>query len=258
MNWIKFAFIVIILISVNATYAFEQLFESMITYYADDNPGSVFAVDLNGDGFKDLVATYAGSDKISIMQNNGNGTFQDPAYYGVGSSPISLFAEDLDDDGDCDLAVANNASNNVSILINNGDGTLQPAVNYGAGRGVYSVFSFDLDGDGDNDVGTGNYLSHNISILKNINGEAYDCIYVVGDANHSSNYNGLDITYGVSFLKGGLQPICPYCSLCSGWYYCGDVNGSCSYNGLDITYGVAYLKGGNPPQPCPDCPPAGP
>jgi hypothetical protein len=80
------------------------------------------------------------------------------------------------------------------------------------------------------------------------------CDYVVGDANGSESYNGLDITYGVSYLKGGPSPACGDCSSCSDWHYCGDVNGSCSYNGLDITYGVAFLKGGSSLIPCQDCP----
>ncbi len=87
------------------------------------------------------------------------------------------------------------------------------------------------------------------------------CGYVVGDVNGSASYNGLDITYGVAFFKGGPDPSCPNGSCpippCDSFFYCGDVNGSCSYNGLDITYGVAYFKGGAGPIPCPSCPPVG-
>jgi hypothetical protein len=86
------------------------------------------------------------------------------------------------------------------------------------------------------------------------------CDYVPGDVNGSDSYNGLDITYGVNYFKGGSDPLCPFgtCPIppCDIFYYCGDVNGSCSYNGLDITYGVAYFKGGPGPIPCPDCPPS--
>ncbi len=87
------------------------------------------------------------------------------------------------------------------------------------------------------------------------------CDYVVGDVNGSDSYNGLDITYGVSFFKGGALPMCPFGSCpippCNSFYYCGDVNASCSYNGLDITYGVSYLKGGPALMPCASCPPGG-
>jgi len=85
------------------------------------------------------------------------------------------------------------------------------------------------------------------------------CDYVVGDANGSNNYNGLDVTYGVNFFKYGTPaPQCSECQPCTGWYYCGDVNASCNYNGLDVTYSVNYFKYGSPaPAPCGDCPPNG-
>jgi len=84
------------------------------------------------------------------------------------------------------------------------------------------------------------------------------CVYVVGDVNGSETYNGLDITYGVSFFKGsGLAPVYE-CECTPGniWYVSGDVNNSCTYNGLEITYGAAFFKGGPAPVPCQDCPPA--
>ena len=80
--------------------------------------------------------------------------------------------------------------------------------------------------------------------------------YAVGDVNGSGNYNGLDITFGVAFFKGGALPMyeCE-CGPGNTWFVSGDVNASCNYNGLDITYGVNYFKGGDGPAPCPDCPP---
>ena len=101
----------------------------------------------------------------------------------------------------------------------------------------------------------------NPSIHFAITSELGGCAYVCGDVNGSDSYNGLDITYGVAFFKGGPDPMCPYGSCpippCDAFFYCGDVNASCSYNGLDITYGVAYFKGGPGPLPCPSCPPIG-
>ncbi len=82
------------------------------------------------------------------------------------------------------------------------------------------------------------------------------CEYAVGDVNDSGSLNGLDVTYGVAFFKGGSVP--PYeceCTPGNTWYVAGDVNASCSYNGLDITYLVNYFKGGSDVEPCADCPP---
>jgi len=84
------------------------------------------------------------------------------------------------------------------------------------------------------------------------------CDYVTGDANNSGSLNGLDVTYGVAYFKGGPPP--PYTCDCppyGTWFVSGDVNASCSYNGLDITYAVSYFKGGAAPNPCAACPPGG-
>jgi hypothetical protein len=86
------------------------------------------------------------------------------------------------------------------------------------------------------------------------------CLYYPGDINDRGHFTGLDVVYGVSYLKGGPPPL-RTCE-CTGWtgpgpYIAGDVNGSCSLTGLDITYMVAYLKGGPALRPCPTCPPQG-
>jgi hypothetical protein len=84
-----------------------------------------------------------------------------------------------------------------------------------------------------------------------------ECDYTLADINSSGWLNGIDVTYGVAYFKGGPPP--PYSCECtpdSTWYVAGDANGSCSFNGLDINYLVSYFKGGPLPLPCPDCPPA--
>ncbi len=81
--------------------------------------------------------------------------------------------------------------------------------------------------------------------------------YRPGDANNSSQTNGLDVVYLVSFFKGGDPP--PFSMDCppNGVIFpaC-DVNASCSVNGLDVSYLVSYFKGGPALQFCQDCPPA--
>ena len=82
------------------------------------------------------------------------------------------------------------------------------------------------------------------------------CDYVIGDVNNSDDFNGLDVTFAVSYFKGGPAPEyeCE-CTPGDTWYVAGDVNASCMFNGLDVTYMVAYFKGGPDVAPCQDCPP---
>jgi hypothetical protein len=82
------------------------------------------------------------------------------------------------------------------------------------------------------------------------------CDYVVGDVNCNGELNGLDVSFAVSYFKGGPAPSYE-CECTSGntWYVSGDVNATCFFNGIDVTYLVAYFKGASDPQPCADCPP---
>jgi len=83
------------------------------------------------------------------------------------------------------------------------------------------------------------------------------CPYVVGDINGNGSANGIDVSYGVTYFKGGNTP--PISCDCPGHgviFAGGDVNGNCIFNGIDITYFVSYLKGGAALTPCGDCPPA--
>ena len=124
-------------------------------YATGDRPTSVFSADLDGDGNNDLAVANQGSfpapSNVSVLLNNGNGTFAPKVDYCTGSFPTSVFSADVEGDGDNDLAVANGNSHNVSVLLNNRDGTFAPKVDYDAGRFPFSVFIADLDGDGDND-----------------------------------------------------------------------------------------------------------
>ena len=110
-------------------------------YPAGARPYSVFGADLDGDGDIDLAVANYYDDDVSILLNNGDGTFALAVNYGAGNYPSSVFGADVDGDGDTDLAVANYMDNDVSILLNNGDGTFALAVNYGAGSLSSSVFA---------------------------------------------------------------------------------------------------------------------
>jgi len=165
-------------------------FAPAVNYVAGGQPHSVFSADLDGDGDLDLAVANYLSNNVSILKNNGDGTYQSAVNYGAGGWSTSVFCADLDGDGDLDLAVANSGSNNVSILKNNGDGTYQSAVNYGTGINPYSVFCADLNGDNNLDLAVAN-LSGSVSILKNN-----------GDGTYQSAVN-----YGI-----GYSPISVFCA----------------------------------------------
>src|SRR5262249_29697516 len=117
---------------------------------AGDFPGAVAVGDLNGDGVQDLAVVNGGfgSNDVSVLLGNGDGTFQAAVNFGAGVTPVSVAMGDFNGDGVRDLAVANFfISNNVSVLLGNGDGTFQAGVSFGAGRFSRSVSVVDFNGD---------------------------------------------------------------------------------------------------------------
>jgi hypothetical protein len=96
-------------------------FAPHIPYPVGHHSDAIFAADLNGDFHLDLAIAnswFQTYQDISVLLNNGNGTFAPYTAYPVGYNPKSVFAADLDNDGDLDLASANSGSDNVSVLIN--------------------------------------------------------------------------------------------------------------------------------------------
>jgi hypothetical protein len=93
-----------------------------------------------------------------------------------------------------------------------------------------------------------------------VTGGPEGCVYIPGNVNGVPPANGIDVTYGVAYFKGGALPpnTCPMCPQPHPFYAALDVNGSCTTNGIDITYFVAYLKGGAALLWCPTCPPVPP
>jgi hypothetical protein len=120
--------------------------------------------DFNGDGVPDLaVADYGGG--VSVLLGNGDGSFQAPVSYLVGTASTSVAVADFNGDGIPDLAVVNQ-SGGVSVLLGNGDGTFGKAVKSGAGYDPYALAVGDFNGDGIPDLAVTNYYYlQGVSIL---------------------------------------------------------------------------------------------
>ncbi|MHC5732537.1 MAG: FG-GAP repeat domain-containing protein, partial [Nostoc sp.] len=81
--------------------------------------------DFNNDNKLDLAVANNGDNTVSVLLGNGNGLFQTPMNYTVGSGPQSVISGDFNNDNKLDLAVANSRDNTVSVLLGNGNGLFQ-------------------------------------------------------------------------------------------------------------------------------------
>ena len=114
----------------------------------------VLAVDLNGDGFPDLVSTNYGGSTMSVQIGNGDGTFQPHVDYPVGTFSFGLAAGDLNGDGIPDLVVASGTTNTVQVFLGNGNGTFQTGQAYSTGGVAAYVVLADFNNDGILDLAT--------------------------------------------------------------------------------------------------------
>ena len=131
-------------------------------------PGAVVAADFNGDHKIDIaVASMGGfpNDQVVIYLNNGDGTFQPPKSFAVGTAVFAMIAGDFNGDGKIDLITGQTESKDLSVLLGNGDGTFQKAVSYPAGGAVGGIVAADFNGDGKLDLAVSNQSPGSLSIL---------------------------------------------------------------------------------------------
>jgi VCBS repeat-containing protein len=164
------------------SFAATVSFAPIVDYATGTDPRSVTSADVNGNGKLDLIVANTVSNTVSVLKNNGDGTFATKVDYATGSLPLSVTSADVNGDGKADLIVANGWSNTVSVLKNNGDGTFATKVDYETGLYPSSVTSADVNRDGKFDLIVANMNSQTVSVFNN-NGDgtfAIKGVYAVG------------------------------------------------------------------------------
>ncbi len=232
----------------------DGTFQSAVNYSTGTGtaPECVRLGDVNGDGRLDIITANAGNNDISVLLNNGNGTFGAPTTFDTDTHPTSIAVGDMNGDGKLDIVTANYATNDVSVLMGNGDGTFQSTVNYACGNEPETVVVADLNGDGKPDIATVNYVGTASVLLNKGTGTfATHVDYTTGagpydlgvaDLNHDGvpdlvttnhNANTVSILYGNG--NGTFQS---KVDLATGpgpfWVALGDFNGS-GYGDLAVT-----------------------
>ena len=149
----------------------DGTFAARATSLVGRDPIFVALGDLDGDGDADVAtANFTGGDDaagtVSVLRNQGDGTFAPQVEYVAGTNPRSIALGDFDRDGGVDIAAANSSAA-VSILRNLGDATFAAPVAFGVGANPWSLALGDIDGDGDSDLAVANNDAGSVSVLLN-------------------------------------------------------------------------------------------
>ena len=124
--------------------------------------------DFHGNGWPDLALVNGGNGNVTILQNNGAGTFTaEGTTLAVGYDANFVAVGDFDGDGNLDLAVANEGYQTVTILLGDGQGGFREAANspVSVGLNPYSIAVGDFNGDGNSDLAVANNGSGTVTIL---------------------------------------------------------------------------------------------
>jgi len=126
----------------------------------NSSAGSLDAADIDGDGDLDLVTSASSIAAVgvvvTVLKNNGNGTFTPGVAYSIRGGGVQAKFRDLNGDKKPYLIFATAASTppyDFHTAINNGDGTFGSRQTWSMNAcGWSDIEAIDVDGDGDNDA----------------------------------------------------------------------------------------------------------
>jgi large repetitive protein len=88
--------------------------------YILDAPQWTAVADFNGDGNPDIAVADFSPSAVTIMNGNGDGTFENGGFYRVGAENRFVAAGDFNGDGQPDIALPSYGYANIAILLNTG------------------------------------------------------------------------------------------------------------------------------------------
>jgi hypothetical protein len=143
------------------------LFDDPVYYNSGSGPFETASADINNDGYPDLVVVNYSSSSVSVLLNNGNGTFQEQNIYPVMSLPKGIKVSDFNNDSFPDIVTTCSGSNVISYLQNDGNGVFSASVNSPTQQEPWGIDSYDFNSDGYLDLAVANSGSNSVQVMLN-------------------------------------------------------------------------------------------
>jgi hypothetical protein len=200
------------------------------SYAVGNEPYSVVAADLKGDGRLALICANEADNTLTVLTNDGSGDFGSNVTYKVGNSPKSVIAADVNGDGRVDVVCANFGDNTLTVFTNDGTGGLVLACVTNTILSGYAdnepnqLVAADLNGDGKVDIITANgqNSSGSLSMLTNNGSGGFNLANTLPLPGPAQSVTAANLN-----LDGHLDLICP--NLNAGRLYICTNNGSGAY-----------------------------
>ncbi len=145
----------------------EGVFSHRTDHIVNSKPISIFAGDLDNDGYQDIAMACYFREYMSYIFNNGDATFTWPTWALVPYYTEWVDGADFNGDGFIDIVTANSGDPNVSVLINDGQRSFELRHDNATYGNCRSVRADNFNSDNYPDIVAANYWTSKISVLIN-------------------------------------------------------------------------------------------
>jgi hypothetical protein len=163
----------------------EHTVGSSFSTQSTHNLEGIRVTDLDGDGDKDLLATFPYDNDVVWFENNGSQSFTKRTVDSNALDVRDVEAADMDGDGDLDLVAAIKDTHEVVWYENNGSQSFTKHVITNSFTGAHTISLSDVNGDGRIDIVSSASDANEIRLFTNNGGGSFTSNVVASGFNYA-------------------------------------------------------------------------